>query len=96
MASGDLRSSERRSIPRTQEGSLLPRFDCVDRKKKMCNQKLENYVVGIFLFGFFFFFLEWVGFFPPPLTRACRNSGTRDQTHGTAVIRATAVTVLDP
>ena len=42
---------------------------------------------------FFFFFLSFF-FLAAPM--ACRSSQARDQTHATAVIRATAVTMPDP
>lgn len=39
--------------------------------------------------------MEEQGFFFFPVSVTCRSSRVRDQTHATAVTRATAVTVLD-
>ena len=66
MASGDLRGSERRSIQELKKDPFSPDLNVSTGKKKMCNQKLENYVVGIFLFGFCFFCFFGGGGFPPP------------------------------
>ena len=51
---------------RTQEGSLLPRFECVDRKKKNVQPKAWKLCCWDFFIRVLFFLFFWRGWVPPP------------------------------